>query len=117
MNVQVEQVMAFETRTEPPGLEIQVNFGVFAGRDVTPAEIDELGRLLVPEVGDVSIVAEERHELGAGHEAAVHLVRIEVPAEELPDDGLAEFTQKLIGLAEIWARQCIAERHADVADL
>ena len=115
--MQVEQVMAFETRTEPPGLEIQVNFGVFAGRDVTPAEIDELGKLLVPEVGDVSIVAEERHELGAGHEAAVHLVRIEVPADELPDEGLPEFTQKLIGLAEIWARQCIAERHADIGDL
>jgi hypothetical protein len=117
MEMQIEQVMAFETKTEPPGLEIQVNFGVFAGREVTPAEIDELGRLLVPEVGDVSIVAEDRHELGAGHEASVHLVRIEVPAEELPADGRDELKEKLIGLAEIWARQCIAERHADVADL
>jgi hypothetical protein len=110
--MQIEQVMAFETQTEPPGLEIRVNFGVFAGRVVTPAEIDELGRLLVPEVGDVSIVAEDRHELGAGHEASVHLVRIEIPADELPVD-----KEKLIGLAEIWARRCIAERHADVADL
>ena|SRR5438105_10012145 len=117
MEMQIEQVMAFETQTVPPGLEIQVNFGVFAGRAVTPAEIDELGRLLVPEVGDVSIVAEERHELGAGHEASVHLVRIEVPADELPGEGQAELTQKLIGLAEIWARQCISERHADLADL
>ncbi len=115
--MQIEQVMAFVTETEPPGLEIRVNFGMFAGRRVTPAEIDELGRLLVPEVGDVSIVAEDRHELGAGREASVHLVRIEVPAGELPAEDREAFTEKLIGLAEIWARQCIAERHSDVADL
>jgi hypothetical protein len=117
MEMQIEQVMAFATETEPPGLEIRVNFGLFAGRQVTPAEIDDLGRLLVPEVGDVSIVAEDRHELGSGHEVSVHLVRIEVPAEELPDDRSEAFEAKLIGLAEIWARQCIAERHSDVADL
>ena len=34
---------------------------VFAGRAVTPAEIDELAKLLIPEFGQVSITAEERH--------------------------------------------------------
>ena len=38
-----EPALAFATRTfEPPVLEIRVNFGMFAGREATPAEIDAL---------------------------------------------------------------------------
>ena len=44
-------MIAFATRTfEPPGLEIRVNFGVFAGREATPAEIDELAVHLLDKV-------------------------------------------------------------------
>jgi hypothetical protein len=36
-----EPALAFATRTfEPPALEIRVNFGMFAGREATPAEIN-----------------------------------------------------------------------------
>jgi hypothetical protein len=116
--MQIEQVMAFPARTEPPGLEIRVNFGMFAGRQVTAAEIDELGRLLVPELEDVAIVSEERHEMGAGHEISLHQVKIEIAEDHLPPQGAERnaLTEKLVGLAEIWERSCIAERHADVAD-
>ena len=31
-----------------PALEVRVNFGIFAGREVTAAEIDELARVLLP---------------------------------------------------------------------
>jgi len=31
---------------EEPGIEVRVNFGVFAGRHATPAEIDELAAAL-----------------------------------------------------------------------
>ena len=61
--MQVENVIAFATEQEPAGLEIRVNFGVFAGRDATSAELEELGKLLVPEAGEVSIVGEQRHEI------------------------------------------------------
>ena len=117
--MQVEHVMAFATETEPPGLEIRVNFGVFAGRAATPAEIDELGKLLVPEVGDVSIVAEERHEISGETEVSLHQVRIEIEHDKLPSDEAERdaLQEKLVTLAEIWARACIAERHADVAEL
>jgi hypothetical protein len=117
--MQVERVMAFATETEPPGLEIRVNFGVFAGRAATPAEIDELAKLLVPEVGEVSIVAEERHEISDETEVSLHQVRIEIAFDQLPEDeaGFATLREKLVTLAEIWARACIAERHSDVADL
>ena len=60
--MKLEPAIAFVSEiSEPPGLEIRVNFGVFAGREATPAEVDELAKALVPEVGEVSIVAEQRH--------------------------------------------------------
>ena len=34
--------------------ELRINFGVFAGRSATPAEIDALARVLLPELGDVT---------------------------------------------------------------
>ena len=63
---------------QQPALEVRVNFGVFAGRQATPAEIDELGTYLLDEVGPITIVAEERHELDGRLETSVHLVRIEL---------------------------------------
>ena len=42
---------------EPPEVQVLVNFGVFAGRGATAAEIDELAQALLPKVGVVSIVA------------------------------------------------------------
>ena len=44
--MQVEEAIAFAIEQEPTGLEIRVNFGVFAGRDATTAELEELGKLL-----------------------------------------------------------------------
>ena len=77
------------------------------------------GKLLVPEAGAVSIVAEERHELSDGAEVVLHQVRVAVPPERMPDDAGARraLRHKLVGLAEIWARRCIHERHADITEL
>ncbi len=117
--MQVEEAIAFVVAQEPAGLEIRVNFGVFAGRDATTAELEELGKLLVPEAGEVSIVGEERHELTEDAEIVLHQVRVAIPPEVVPVD-LAErrnFCERLVTLAEIWARQCIHERHGEIADL
>src|SRR3954466_5465217 len=113
-----EPQIAFVTRThEPPGLEIRVNFGVFAGRQATPAEIDELARELLPDVGEVSIVAEERHEISEHVEASLHQVRIEVAEEKLAPHGDADLETRLLGIARRWAEACVAERHAEVSEL
>ena len=116
----VEPQLAFCVReVEPPGVEVRVNFGVFAGRRATPAEIDDLAAALLPKVGEVSIVAEERHEIGEDAEASLNQVRIEVAPERLPDDE-REFDMlcgRLVEAADKWARACIAERHADVSEL
>jgi hypothetical protein len=112
-----EPVIAFATRTfEPPGLEIRVNFGVFAGREATQAEIEDLAGGLLDKIGDVTIVAEDRHEISEHSEAAIHQVRIEVPGDHLPDDEheLDEMRGRLVEAAERWARECIADRHVEV---
>jgi hypothetical protein len=114
-----EPAIAFATRSiEPPALEIRVNFGMFAGREATPAEIEELGGTLLDKVTEVAIVAEERHEIGPHSEAALHQVRIEVVGDDLPEDEhrLDELRGRLIEVAERWARDCIADRHVELSD-
>jgi hypothetical protein len=115
-----EPQLAFCVReAEPPGVEVRVNFGVFAGRGATPAEIDELAAALLPKVGEVSIVAEHRHEIGGETEASLNQVRIEIAPEQLPDDEreLDMLCGRLVEAAETWARTRIAERHAEVSEL
>jgi hypothetical protein len=101
---------------EPPGLEVRVNFGMFAGREATPAEIDDLAGQLLEKVGSVSIVSEERHEIDSHSEASVHQVRIEVNSDALPEDRSRreELAGRLIETAERWAHACIAERHVEL---
>jgi hypothetical protein len=117
--MQIEHAMVMPTTTEPPGLELRVNFGVFAGRDATAAELEELAKLLVPQLGEVSLVSEERHEVADGTEVVLHQVRIEVPPDALPDDAnaRAELEDKLIATAEFWTRSCVADRHAEITEL
>jgi hypothetical protein len=100
-----------------PAIEVRVNFGIFAGREATPAEIDRLAEWLLDEVGEVSIIAEERHEIDANVEASVHQVRIEVAADDIPGDGKAraQLEARILERAEHWARVCIAERHVEVS--
>ena len=115
-----EPSVAFAVRAHAePGLEVRVNFGVFAGRAATPAEIDRLAQWLLDEVGEVSIIAEERHEIDSEVEASVHQVRIEVAQDRVPDEraALEELERKVVERADYWARTCIAERHAEVAEL
>jgi hypothetical protein len=117
--MQVEEIIAFAVDEPPAGLEIRINFGVFAGRDATSAELEELGKLLLPEVGEVSIVGEQRHELAQDVEVVLHQVRVSMPSDAVPDDTAMrkEFSERLVTLAEIWARQCIHERHSEISEL
>jgi hypothetical protein len=103
----------------PPALEVRVNFGMFAGREATPAEIDDLAAQVLEKVGSVSIVSEARHEIDSRSEAAIHQVRIEVDADSVPDNRSRreELAGRLIETAERWADACIAERRVDVSEL
>jgi hypothetical protein len=115
-----EPALAFATRTfEPPALEIRVNFGLFAGREATPAEIDDLAAALRDKLRELTIVSEARHELSGRSEATVRQVRIEASGEELPTDEheLDELRGRLIEIAERWARACASERSVEPAEL
>jgi hypothetical protein len=120
MEPTLDPTMAFAIRThEPPGITVCVNFGVYAGREATSAEIDRLAEWLLDEVEGVSIISQERHEIDARVEASVHQVLVEVEAAFVPasEEQRAELERRILERAEYWARQCVAERHADVAEL
>ena len=95
---------------DEPGIEVRVNFGVFAGRHATPAEIDELAVSLRDFLPSFAIVSEERHEFAQAVEASVHQVVVEVPQEHAggQPDLLAE---RIVLAANGWALECIASRH------
>lgn len=97
-------------RPAAPALEVRVNFGVFAGRNATQAEIDDLARALHAEVETFAILAEERHEFGGEVEAAVRQIVIEIPRER---GGLEE---RVLEIASQWATECIQAR-SDLGEL
>ena len=105
----LNRVLAFAVEPTTTPCEVRVNFGVFAGRKVTSAEIDDLAQALLPEFESVVIVAEERHEVSAHSQTSVHQLRIELPEGADAD--------RVVVLAEHWAQGCIAERHAEISDL
>jgi hypothetical protein len=105
----LNRVLAFAVEPSPPPCEVRVNFGVFSGRKVTSAEIDDLAQALLPEFERVVIVAEERHEVSPQSQMSVHQLRIELPE--------GANTDRVVVLAEHWAQSCITERHAEISDL
>ena len=108
---ELDNVVAFATSSDTPPVQVRVNFGMFAGREATPAEIDELARQLIPEVGDVTIVREERHEISDESEGSVQQVRIELTDEQV------QVVDGIVAIAERWAIACVADRHTEVAEL
>jgi hypothetical protein len=110
----MEPSIAFRVREhDEPACEIRVNFGVFAGRNATPAEIDELAIELRDEVESFAIVAEERHEFGPLVEASLHQVVIEV-SREFASARPGELCSRLVAAADEWAQACIADRSVEV---
>jgi hypothetical protein len=92
-----------------PAIEVRVNFGVFAGRQATPAEIDVLARSLHEVTESFAILAEERHEFGGEIEAVVRQVVIEIDPTNLgPDRDV--LCARVIARAERWAEECIHTR-------
>lgn len=107
----MEPPVAFRVRDhERPALEVRVNFGVFAQRQATPAEIDDLARALKELAPSFEIVAEERHEFGGDVETSLHQVVVEI---ETVDDELAI---AVVTAAERWAKECFAARRSDLGD-
>jgi hypothetical protein len=106
----MRQAIAFRVRDrEPPALEVRVNFGVFAGRNATQAEIDDLAGALNEEVASFAILAEERHEFANDVESSVRQIVIEISPEYAGSD-MDELGGRITLRAEQWAAACIQER-------
>ena len=112
----MKQAVAFRVRDrETPALEVRVNFGVFAGRNATQAEIDDLARALNEEVASFAILAEERHEFANDVESSVRQIVIEV-APEFVGDNVDELAGRILVRVEQWAEACIHGR-SELGDL
>jgi hypothetical protein len=106
----MKEAIAFRVRDrEAPALEVRVNFGVFAGRNATQAEIDDLAGGLNEEVGVFAILAEERHEFANNVESSVRQIVIEIPSDYARTD-LDNLCERVMERAEQWAAACIHER-------
>lgn len=95
-----------------PALEVRVNFGIFAGRTATAAELERLAEALLGLVETVTIVSEERHEVGVDAEGSVHQIRIDLERAQVPAAAAERerFAGQVVERAEAWARACIADR-------
>lgn len=87
--------------------DIRINFGMFAGREATRAEIDELAGALLEEVDAITIVAEQRTIADREMEASVHQIRVELDEDD---------PQRPLLIAAQWAEACVAERHAEITE-
>lgn len=111
--------MAFVMKSgKAPAVDVRVNFGVYAGREATTAEIERLAEWLLDEVGEVTIISEERREFDANVTASVHQVRIEVAPDVAPTEPAERLVleQRILERAEHWAHLCVTERHAEISD-
>lgn len=109
--------IAFATHVhDEPAVAIRVNFGMLSGREATSAEIDELAAILLKAAPRVSIISEQRHEIGRHVEASLHQVRIELQHGLVDDEPveLDSLERALVAAAEEWAIECATERHVDV---
>lgn len=88
--------------------DIRINFGLFAGREATRAEVDELAKALLGEVAAITIVAEQRTIADRDMEASVHQIRVELSDGDDP--------QRPLLIAAQWAEACVAERHAEITE-
>jgi hypothetical protein len=85
--------------------DIRINFGMFAGRDATQAEIDDLAKTLLNDLETVTIVAEQTTIADREMEASVHQIRIDLDGTD---------PQLPLRVAAEWAEACIAERHVEL---
>jgi hypothetical protein len=100
-----QPTLVFVGEAEGDGdLELVVNFGVFSGREATPAEVERLAHELLDDLESVEIICEQRYEFDREVEARVYRIRVE------PPPGNAGRVAQLHGIVDAWAQDCIGER-------
>src|ERR1051326_2116683 len=102
-----ELVITHETRPSS-AMQFLVNFGVFAGREVTRLETERLAERLLRTLPAVTVCAERRLEAGGHSLAELHQVRVEID-RELPEgaEDVEPLRLQLAAEIEQWAHDCL----------
>ena len=89
-------------------LLFSVNFGMFAGREVSRGELERLGQALLALVENVSVIAENRYEFAKHSAANVHQVRVEIDHDALPpDEDIEHLRARIAAASAVWLRYCL----------
>jgi hypothetical protein len=96
-------------RYEQPELTVLVNFGLLAGREPSPAEIEKLAQRLLAEVERATIKREQRFDIGERLNAYLHEVVIEIPDDAASGPHRLVLQQRVIEAASEWVEECIAD--------
>jgi hypothetical protein len=102
-----ELVITHETRPSP-AMQFLVNFGVYAGREVTRLEMERLAERLLRTLASVTVCAERRLEASGHSLAELHQVRVEID-RELPagEEDVQILRLQLAAEIEEWAGDCL----------
>jgi hypothetical protein len=105
-----EAVITWGTRP-PAALEFNVNFGIFAGREVSTREIERLAEALLPMLDGVSISSEHRYEVGEHSTVALHQVRVEIGPDALPSDEvhIERLRGRIAATLQDWVDSCLTQ--------
>src|SRR5690349_860422 len=108
VTAEVDPVVTYETRPAP-ALQFLVNFGVVTGREATGNDIRKLSEALLDILPAVTILSEDRFEVGERSRADLHEVRVEVAHEALPQDesDIEALRARLSEAIRDWARACV----------
>jgi hypothetical protein len=99
--------LVFLSPTADGVAELVVNFGVYAGREATPAEVERLARTYLADVDPLEVVCEQRYEFAGGAEATVYRIRVSAPRA-------GDRAEELREAVAAWAADCIDERRPPV---
>ena len=108
--IQPQVVISWDT-SPAVAMTFLVNFGVFAGRDVSKLELMRLGDVLLRLVDRVTVVSEHRFELAAESSIDLHQVRVAIDRAVLPPDepDIESLRVRIAELLEAWVHSCLIE--------
>ena len=108
--IQPEPVISWDT-SPAVAMAFLVNFGIFAGRDVSRLELERLGHHLLRVVDGATLVSEHRFELAEGSSIDLHQVRVSIDRDVLPADepDIEALRMRIARLLDEWMRSCLTD--------
>ncbi len=116
--MEIEPIAGYVSQESP--LVLTVNFGLFAGREASRADVDSLGDALLALVSGFSLFVGRRYDFAAdGAEVAAYEVEIRFPTFMLPTESEehAALVEKILKTINSWAHDYAATAPVEGEDL